>query len=551
MNILELRIKHLYSHIDTIIPFNKDGFYFIYGINVQTKERNGIGKSAIIEAIKYVLYGTVRTKSIDEVISFGETIAEIGITFEFKGDIYVVTRIRKKNSSTKVTIYKNNKDLEIITIKDCNKFIEKLLGLNYEQFMHSFLFGQNEFDNLQSFTTTKLIEFLKTMLNLERFDNYKERAQTYLNKVTDEINQLLGMKEVVSKLSSVNHSKKELQDNLNKIRTKCSNQEKLYTETKKKVDGLFSKLKPIERELASATYRKNQLESNMTYIGKENKCPMCKQLLINNVELKREQQKELKEVIQKVGGLFLEVENCKSEYEQENKIKEDLTQLLNGLSTKLGETNQQLKVLIECEGLDVEQIEIKYKELSEKKVMLEEAVKIFSNKGLPLYYLTKSIPKLENVINNTLSQLSEFRIKIKTQGLQKSTLRLTNMCEIKIFRGINEYSLQQLSGGQERLVNFAFRIGIAKIFSEKSKFDTLFLDEIFGALGEVNRENLVAQIKTLKKNFKKILIISHLDEIKDYFKDEANNIFIEFDKGVSRIVYNNSREENINEVDQR
>jgi len=539
MNLLELRINNLYSHMDTIIPFNKEGFYFIYGINKQTKKRNGIGKSAILEAIKYALYGKTRTKVIDEVISFGETSAEVGITFEVKGNTYIVNRKRKKNSSTKVEIYKDGKNLEISTGGECNNFIEKLFGLTYEQFMHSFLFGQNEFDNLQSFTTTKLIMFLKTMLNLERFDNYKEKAQIHLDKIKGEINQLLGMKAVVSRLSSVSHSKKELQINLINIQAKYNDQEKLYNVTSKEVNTLLNKLKPIERELASKGYRKNQLESNVNYIGKENKCPMCKQSLLNK-ELQQKELKELKEISQKIGGLFLEVENSKEAYKKENNIKEDLRQILNKLSTKLGETTQQLEILINCEGLNADKIEIKFKELSEKKVILEEVVRIFNNKGLPLYYLTKSIPKLENVINRILVQLDEFRVKIKTQGIQKSTSKLTNMCEIKIFRGADEYSLEQLSGGQERLVNFAFRIGIAKIFSEKSKFDSLFLDEVFGALGEVNRENLVEQIKLLKNNFKKILVISHLDEIKDYFKEESENIFIEFNNGVSKVIYNNN-----------
>jgi len=65
----------------------------------------------------------------------------------------------------------------------------------------------------------------------------------------------------------------------------------------------------------------------------------------------------------------------------------------------------------------------------------------------------------------------------------------------------------------------------------------LILDECFGALGNQNRRKVLALINSLEKDFKKIIIISHVEEIRNWRK--PFKIEVEKDKDISRIIYNN------------
>ena len=67
MNINEIYIKNFYSFQDAQISFDDyDGIVFIEGYNKDTKGGNGSGKSSILEAICWGLFGKTIRKSNEE-----------------------------------------------------------------------------------------------------------------------------------------------------------------------------------------------------------------------------------------------------------------------------------------------------------------------------------------------------------------------------------------------------------------------------------------------------------------------------------------------------
>ena len=83
--------------------------------------------------------------------------------------------------------------------------------------------------------------------------------------------------------------------------------------------------------------------------------------------------------------------------------------------------------------------------------------------------------------------------------------------------GTRKYEL--FSGGEALRVNFALRIALSKLLARRAgaRLQTLVIDEGFGSQDADGRDKLVDAIHSIQDDFEKILIITHLDELKDAF----------------------------------
>ena len=68
-------------------------------------------------------------------------------------------------------------------------------------------------------------------------------------------------------------------------------------------------------------------------------------------------------------------------------------------------------------------------------------------------------------------------------------------------------------------VNFAIRLALSKILAQRkgARLQTLVIDEGFGSQDTQGRQRLIEAINLVKNDFAKILVITHLDELKDAF----------------------------------
>lgn len=534
MDIKSIDLHNFYSYKDTKIKFSNPGTYLIYGIDKQSKSRNGVGKSAITEAIKFALFNQLKVSNLNDAIKFGTNKMEVVLVFTIGNIEYKIERSRDRSGISKVVFFIDGEIENKATPKMTNKYIEEILGLNYEQFSHSFLYGQSEFDTLQIFTSTKLIDFLKATLNLERFDRRREVAKCKLREIEEDLNKLMGVQETIRKLPSINKNRKDL---LKQVQDRDKKLTKVNTRIKdcdEEIKGVEFQLRNWRKEFTKVETNHDRAERQLQFIDTNKKCPTCKTQLKNST-LEKQLKTSLSELQQRGKDLTQNIKECTGELKAYQEMKEDALRIKEELELGNMKDTTQLDTLTQCEGLDIKAVEKKRKILLEKKAILEDVVRIFNSKGLPLYILNQEITKLELVINEVLNHLTDFKIKLVTQAKLQSTDKLTNMCKIRVVRGINEYAIGNLSTGEERLVNLAFRIGMAKIFLGKCKFDTLILDEVFSSLGIVNREKVVHLVNHLAKKFKKILLISHIDEIRDSFTMTAHKISIEKSQGTSRI----------------
>ncbi len=146
---------------------------------------NGHGKSSLIDAVTWALWGKARA-SDDELMHSGSTEMEVRFEFILGGDRYQVLRRRygtgkTKKSMLEVALWHEEtgawQSLTEPSLRATQRRIEQILRMNYETFSNSALLRQGEADAFSSKTPGKRKEILANILNLAEFDALAERAK--------------------------------------------------------------------------------------------------------------------------------------------------------------------------------------------------------------------------------------------------------------------------------------------------------------------------------------------------------------------------------------
>jgi DNA repair exonuclease SbcCD ATPase subunit len=128
------------------VPLDKQGLVWIGGVNKDTDaaDSNGAGKSTIFKAITWGLYGKcLDSKGGDEVVRSGAKSARVSIELESNGESWVIRRERR-GSTPRLAIERSGSALPG-SRDELQEIIDGLVGLDYDGFRNTVLFGQRDF----------------------------------------------------------------------------------------------------------------------------------------------------------------------------------------------------------------------------------------------------------------------------------------------------------------------------------------------------------------------------------------------------------------------
>lgn len=147
----------------------------------------------------------------------------------------------------------------------------------------------------------------------------------------------------------------------------------------------------------------------------------------------------------------------------------------------------------------------------------------FGKDGVPALLIEQALPQIEDKANELLDRLSDGQMSIRfaTQTEYKDKRRddLKETLDIQISDAAGVRNYEMYSGGEAFRVNFAIRLALSKILAQRkgARLQTLVIDEGFGSQDTQGRQRLIEAINLVKPDFAKILVITHLDELKDAF----------------------------------
>jgi len=74
-----------------------------------------------------------------------------------------------------------------------------------------------------------------------------------------------------------------------------------------------------------------------------------------------------------------------------------------------------------------------------------------------------------------------------------------------------------ISGGEEDIANLVLRLAISQMIADRAgqSFSLLVLDEVFGSLDEVRRQNVLALLRGLHDRFEQVIVITHIEGVRD------------------------------------
>lgn len=145
----------------------------------------------------------------------------------------------------------------------------------------------------------------------------------------------------------------------------------------------------------------------------------------------------------------------------------------------------------------------------------------FSRDGIPSLILEDTLPDLEARANDLLGRLTDGRLSLRLDTLEdkktggtKETLNLNVSDETGASRPFETYS-----GGEAFRISFALRIALSQLLAERTDVAVrlLVVDEGFGTQDAEGVQQLVEALNVVKDDFDKVLVITHLDALKNAF----------------------------------
>ncbi len=155
-----------------------------------------------------------------------------------------------------------------------------------------------------------------------------------------------------------------------------------------------------------------------------------------------------------------------------------------------------------------------------RQSLFEELGKAFSKQGVQALLIETAIPEIEREANRLLGRMTGNQMHVSFE-MQRTTKQgtVSETLDIKIADALGTRSYDAFSGGEAMRINFAIRVALSRMLAGRagSRLETLIIDEGFGALDTEGRERFIEAISSVQDDFKRILVITHIDDLKDRF----------------------------------
>lgn len=347
---------------------------------------------------------------------------------------------------------------------------------------------------------------------------------------------------------SLEQQKKEVGDQLGQL----NQRQQRLTETKGKLEQQHEQLKQkkqrydhIEEQLAEQQQKLQEKQQRIEALGRVTFDEEGYHRVADEIQ-------ELESTREKIIGLRSQVKRLDDVTEQLQQLQKDMEEARHGL--------QQLNEDIDALDFDrerYEQLEEAYEqkreqlqEMREKRIQLTarqdqaasqlerlaEEIAEQKEQREEIQKHRREIRQLERLagprdsgllnefkhylisrIGPMLSHYASHFFTVFTAG-KYSQIEVDDNYEIYIYDDGEQFGIERFSGGEEDLANLSLRLAISQVIAERAggvDFHFIVLDEIFGSQDRERRINVLNTLGELSNQFQQVLLITHIEEIKD------------------------------------
>lgn len=435
MKINRIYLENYRIHEKLEVEFDK-------GINLLLGE-NGKGKSSILEAIGYALFGSDLRGTQKDAIQYGKKSAKIQVEFTgVDGEEYIVTR---KLPGTTSIYRKSNPDLELQGKEDRIRELCGIRGDIKDVYDNVIVAKQNEF--ISSFKATAK-DREKTFDKVFNTEIYREIYDGYSKDVEGEYrSRILSEENSIKSISDIMEDSQE-------IKEKLELEEEREKEFEKYLNTLLVELKEIKEKLNYINNTEVEIEKINGDIRKSEE--VLKNLTSQKEKLKKQIEETIlaKEIADKNRdnyNSYIEtseiLESIKKEKKKLDQIKEEQNNLekeLISLEKLKGDSNNQIDIWKNS----IENLKVGCKEKKDRFEFLKDEIerkernieiyKVELEKNIPLL---ETLEKFESDIENGEKTLTSFKIQLQER---KSDLKIKeeqrdNLIKEKLDEKIEEF----------------------------------------------------------------------------------------------------------------
>ncbi len=535
MIIEEISIKNFKSYgnsTQTLKLNTKNGELILLSGN------NGNGKSSLMNAFDYVLYGKVVgvKKKWSTLSSLPNRIngSDMLVNIKFKSDGTNI-EIERGISPNILKLTENGITNERAGKANIDDKIEKYIGLDIETFKCFISMSVDSFKNFISLTNDEKKLLLDKLFNLEVINilngilkdinkNNKIRLASLDSEIRTLEDSIDSIKRSIEK--AIEKEKENLQQEIDTLTDEMNSKKDEYKLLKEKVDKIKEKETILSDELDIEKRQLSSTQNDIRNVQREidlydsGKCPTCSTDFLSEhfVTLRN----SLVEKKNSHEGILVEIQNnivsIRAKQTKLKEIADGTTKSFNDLSYLLKNYKTQIDNLSRKKGSQVNESvntqefqntidDLEYKKSSshdnaavckEKELYYKELNRVLSEDGAKKSIIAGIIKPINHFISENIKKMSlPFEVKLDE----------TFSSEIKNLGSVVEHD--SLSTGETKLINISILVAYLKLIRTKKHINILFLDEVFSSIDLENISKILALLKSFSNDYNINIFVVH------------------------------------------
>lgn len=549
----------------TLLTLNITGFCSIannFKLNLNQnctiliKASNGSGKSTIFSALVWVLYGK-NTKGVSEVNTWKSSQPKdysgtmVELYFKRDNSVYKVVRCQKytkeledgAKGKDRLLLYKDGELLNIKGKVNIQDKVNQALGLSYNLFMNSIMFGQGLKRLIQETNADKK-KLFEEIFDLNFINKAKELAVDKKSEITSEKNNIIRDKNyLMSELESAKETYHELKAKEKNFNKNIEEERKEFEYDRKR---LTEKLRGIKKEFSEEkeillNSRKTKYENTLSKLKADYKSarsisntPLYEFIdeIFNLMKLKKYTKvmkllKQLKKAFKDSSELEEQIQECNTKISnctkalreietyknKANDICDDIHYIdkqlakLNNKKASEEVTSPKYKKRARLLKAKIDKLELMIKDLDYSLDNYSWVINDpLGNNGIKAYLFDSSLFMLNEALEK-YSDILGFHIEfsIDLESTRKDFVTL-------IERDNHIIDYDELSGGEKQLCNIAMAFAMNETLTSSKGINIAFLDEVFESLSQDNIEIVISLVKQVFQG-KTLFLITHHESL--------------------------------------
>jgi len=535
----------------TEIDLNKDQTTLIIG-------NNGAGKSTILDALTFVLFGKAFRKinKPQLINSTNEKDCSVEIEFSIGSISWKIVRGMKPNI---FEIYRNGTPLDqSSSAVDQQKFLEQsVLKMNYKSFTQIVILGSSNFVPFMQLPAASRREVIEDLLDIKIFSSMNTIIKDKIRSLRDDIRTLELKKESLTDKVKMqesfieeleNRGKKDIDDKNISIMSlteeighlmedNTSLEEPLYEYIREqdKLVGYAEKLRKLGNLKGKISQKVSTITKEHKFFTENTVCPTCTQSIeetfrINRINDAHSKVKELQSGYKELEVAIKEEEDRERQFTNLSKEISKLTNgisqnniKINGLRKQIRNLEKEIQVLTENlanrnsehEKLESfkDNLKTTYDELISKKDKInyyDFSYSLLKDGGVKTKIIKKYLPLINQQVNRYL-QMMDFYINFTLDEEFNETVQSP----------IHEdFSYSSFSEGEKQRIDLALLFTWREVakFKNSTSTNLLIMDEVFdSSLDGFGTEEFLKIIRYVIRD-SNIFIISHKESLHDKFE---------------------------------